>query len=123
LTQVLGPRTTGQVALRHGRLDARFKAESVRLWGGNVLLAHQGETATLFGEVGFAATRGREPLFLFGERRRDRRWDFSAGAIFTKAKLGGFLPVVRVTHTESRADIVLWDYRRTRLDIGLTRTF
>ena len=122
-TRVLGPRTTGQVALRHGRLDARFKPESVRLWGGSALIAHQGSAATLFGEVGFARTRGREPLFLFGERRRDRRWDLTGGAIFTKARLGGFLPVVRVTHTDSRADIVLWDYRRTRLDVGITRTF
>ena len=123
LTRILGPRTTGQIALRHGRLDARFKPESVRLWGGSVLLAHQGKSATIFGEIGFAATRGREPLFLFGERRRDRRWDLTGGAIFTKAKLGGFMPVVRVTHTDGRADIVLWDYRRTRLDVGITRTF
>ncbi len=123
LTHVLGPRTTGQLALRHGRLDARFKPESVRLWGASLLLAHQGDSMTLFGEAGIARTRGREPLFLFGERRRDTRIDLAAGVIFTKAKLGGFLPIVRLSHTDSRADIVLWDYRRTRLDAGFTRTF
>lgn len=122
-THVLGPRTTGQLALRHGRLDARFKPESVRLWGGSLLLAHQAETVTLFGEAGVARSRGEAPLFLFGERRRDTRWDISGGAVFTKAKLGGFHPVMRLSHTRSDADIVLWDYRRTRLDIGLTRTF
>ena len=123
LTQVLGPRTTAQIAFRHGRLDARFKPESVRLWGASALLAHQGKAVTLFGEAGVSRTRGREPLFLFGERRRDTRLDLSAGAIFTKANLGGFRPVARLSHTSSSADIVLWDYKRTRLDVGLTRSF
>ena len=122
-TRVLGPRTTAQLALRHGRLDARFEAESVRLWGGSLLLAYQGKSMTLFGEVAIAKSRGEAPLFLFGERRRDTRIDLSGGAIFTKAKLGGFLPVVRMSHTDSKADIVLWDYKRTRLDVGLTRSF
>ena len=122
-TRVLGPRTTAQVALRHGRLDARFEPESVRLWGGSLLLAYQGKSMTLFGEAAIAKSRGEAPLFLFGERRRDTRIDLSGGAIFTKAKLGGFLPVVRISHTDSKADIVLWDYKRTRLDVGLTRSF
>lgn len=122
-TQVLGPRTTAQVAVRHARLDARFKPESLRLWGGGLLLAFQGEAVTLFGEAGISRTRGRAPIFLFGERRRDTRIDLSGGAIFTRAKLGGFLPVIRVSHTDSNADIVLWDYKRTRLDVGLTRSF
>lgn len=123
VTHVLGPRTTAQVALRHARLDARFKPESLRLWGGSLLLAFQGEAVTLFGEAGASRTRGRAPIFLFGERRRNSRIDLSGGAIFTKAKLGGFLPIVRLSHTRSNADIVLWDYNRTRLDVGLTRSF
>ncbi len=122
-TQVLGPRTTSQLALRHARLDARFKPESVRLWGGSVLLAHEARAATLFGEIAFASAKGVEPLFLFGERRRDQRWDITAGAIFTRALPGGMRPLVRVTQSDSRADIVLWDFRRTRLDVGLTRSF
>ena len=74
----------------------------MRLWGGSLLLAHQGKAATLFGEIGFAATRGRDPLFLFGERRRDRRWDLSAGAIFTKAKLGASCRRARDSHRQPR---------------------
>jgi hypothetical protein len=31
--------------------------------------------------------------------------------------------LVRLTHSDSRANIVLYDYRRTRLDVGLTRSF
>ncbi|MEO7602911.1 MAG: surface lipoprotein assembly modifier [Sphingomicrobium sp.] len=122
-TQVLGPRTTGQLSLRHARLDARFEPESVRLWGGSALIAHEARAATLFGEIAFASAKGVEPLFLFGEERRDRRWDLTVGAIFAKVLPGGLRPLVRVTHSDSRADIVLWDFRRTRLNIGLTRSF
>ena len=122
-TRVLGPRTTGQLALRYGRLDARFDAESVRLWGASALVAHEGRLATLFGEVAFASTKGIEPLFLFGEERRDTRWDLTAGAIFRQAWPGGLRPLVRVAHSDSRADIVLWDFSRTRFDVGFTRSF
>ena len=122
-TYVLGARTTAQLALRHARLDARFEEESVRLWGGSLLVAHEARAVTMFGEIAFASTRGIEPMFLFGEERRDQRWDLTAGAVFTKAKLGGFHPVVRLTHSDSSAAIVLWDFRRTRLDVGVTRSF
>ena len=122
-TQVLGPRLTGQLSLRHARLDAKDEAESLRTWGGSALLAYEGKAITLYGEAGLAFTRGVQPLFLFGEKRRDTRIDLSAGAIFTKARLGGFMPVARLSHTDSDADIVLWDYKRTRLDVGLTRSF
>jgi hypothetical protein len=30
---------------------------------------------------------------------------------------------VRVTHSDSSANIALYAYRRTRLDVGLSRTF
>ena len=122
-TRVLGPRTTGQLVIRYGRLDARFDPESVRLWGAGALVAHEGRLATLFGEVAFASTKGIEPLFLFGEERRDRRWDVTAGAIFNQSWPGGLRPLARVTYIDSRADIVLWDFRRTRFDVGFTRTF
>lgn len=122
LTRILSDRLTGQVSLRHARLKAQDDAESVRSWGGSALLAHEGKKVTLFGEAGITFTHGLQPLFLFGDKRRDTRWDVSAGAIF-KTKLGGMQPVVRATYSESQADIVLWDFRRFRLDIGVTRNF
>ena len=123
LTHVLSPRWSGQVALRHARLDARVDPESVRMWGGSALVAYQGKVATLFGEVAYSDTRGIEEQFLFGEKRHDKRWDATGGAIFTKTKLGGFQPLVRATYSDSRADIVLWDFRRFRFDVGITRSF
>jgi thioredoxin-like negative regulator of GroEL len=123
VTHLLAPKLTGQVSLRYGSLYARVDPESVRTWAGGALLAYEGKTATWFGEVDLTSSRGRAPLFLFGERRRDTRWDITAGVIVTTIRVAGFQPLVRATYSDSRADIVLWDYRRLRLDVGLTRSF
>lgn len=123
VTRMLGGATSARVSLRYGALSARVNAESLRQYGGGLLLAHQSRPLTLFGELDYTRTHGIEPMFLFGKTRRDRRWDVVGGAIFNHASIGGFTPLVRVTHSDSRADIVLYDYRRTRLDVGITRSF
>ena len=123
LYYALAKPTTARLTLRYGRLDARVKPESLRQLGGGLLLAHDTPAATLFGEADYTRTHGITPQFLFGKTRRDQRWDLTGGVIVKTTKFGGFSPLLRLTHTDSRANIVLYDYRRTRLDIGFTRTF
>jgi len=123
LTRAIGSATSARASLRYASLDARVNAESLRQVGGGLLLAYQSRPLTLFGEVDYTRTHGIEPVFLFGKTRRDHRWDVIGGAIFNRASVGGFTPLVRVTHSDSRANIVLYDYRRTRLDVGVTRSF
>jgi hypothetical protein len=38
-------------------------------------------------------------------------------------QVAGFAPLVRLTYTRSRSTIVLYDFKRARLDVGLTREF
>jgi len=123
LTRALNNATTARVSLRYASLNARVKPESLRQFGGGLLLAHQSRPLTLFGEIDYTRTHGIEPQFLFGKTRRDKRWDLIGGAIFNRASIAGFTPLVRITHSDSRANIVLFDYRRTRLDVGITRSF
>jgi tetratricopeptide (TPR) repeat protein len=123
LYEALWQRTTARFTARYGRLDARVTPESLRQFGGGLLLAQDSPGATLFGEVDYTWTHGIAPQFLFGKIRRDHRWDLTGGVIFKSRKFGGFSPLVRVTHSESRANILLYDYRRTRLDVGFTRSF
>ena len=123
LTRALGPVTSARVSLRYASLNARVNPESLRQFGGGLLLARQWRPLTLFGEVDYTRTHGIEPMFLFGKTRRDRRLDLVGGAIFNRVSVAGFAPLMRVTHSDSRANIVLYDYRRTRLDFGVTRSF
>jgi hypothetical protein len=119
----LGGDVTARVSLRYGALDARVRPESLRQVGGGLLVARQARLVTMFAELDYTRTRGVEPLFLFGKTRREYRWDIVAGAIFNRASLAGLSPLVRLTHTGSSANIELYDYKRTRLDFGLTRSF
>lgn len=123
LTHRLGQGVTVRASIRYGALDACLRSESLRQSGGGLLLVKEGRGATLFGEVGYNRTRGLEPIFLFGKTRADDRWDVTAGAFFNRAAISGFTPFVRATHSDSSANIALYDYRRTRLDVGLSRAF
>lgn len=119
----LGPATTARASLHLGALEARVRPESLRQWGVDLLVAHRFDKFSMFAQAGITRTRGLAPLFLFGEKRRDRRIDLAAGVIFSRVRLGGFSPLLRLSHTDSKADIVLYEFKRTRLDIGFTRSF
>lgn len=122
-TVALAGGTTARASLRYASLNARVNPESLRQFGGGLLLARKWRALTTFGEVDYTLTRGIEPLFLFGKTRRDHRWDLIGGIIFDRAKIGGFSPLVRLTRSDSHANIALFGYRRTRLDVGVTRSF
>ena len=119
----VGANMLARFSLRYGRLDARARPESLRHLGGGVLLARESKAVTVFGELDYSWTHGIEPQFLFGKTRRDHRWDLTGGIIFNQAKIDGFSPLMRVTHSSSSANISLFEYRRTRIDFGVTRSF
>jgi thioredoxin-like negative regulator of GroEL len=123
LLRAFGGGTLARLSVRYGRLDARDRPESLRQRGAGLLVARQARSLTLFGEIEYTRTNGIAPTFLFGETRRDQRWDLTGGVILNRAKLAGFSPLMRITHTTSSANIALFDYRRTRLDIGVTRSY
>ena len=80
-------------------------------------------TVTAYVDFGYTRTRGLAPLFLFGKTRHDWRIDLTGGIILDKVRLAGFSPLIRVTHSDSQANIALYDYHRTRLDFGISRSF
>jgi hypothetical protein len=122
LSQMLGPQTSARISLRYASLNARVNAESLRQPGAGLLVIHGSTVLTIFGEADYNYTRGIEPIFLFGKTRRDHRWDLTGGAIFNSL-FRGFAPLARLTYTDSRSNIELYDYRRVRLDVGVTRSF
>ena len=119
----LAPDSTARLSLRFAAVDARVKPESLRQLGAELLLAKRLPTVTFYVDFGYTRTRGMAPLFLFGKTRRDWRIDLTAGVIFDKISLAGFSPLIRLTHSDSQANIALYDYHRTRLDLGVSRSF
>ena len=123
IAQQLAPDSTARLSLRFAALDARVKPESLRQFGAELLLAKRLPTVTAYVDFSYNRTRGLAPLFLFGKTRHDWRIDLSGGIIFDKVQLAGFSPLIRVTHSDSQANIALYDYHRTRLDFGISRSF
>jgi hypothetical protein len=95
----------------------------LRQGGADALIAHDLSPMTLFAQIGYTRTEGRAPIFLFGRTRADDRFDAVAGAVVHRLAIGGFVPLARFTYTHSRSNLALYDYRRARFDLGLTRQF
>src|SRR5207237_1059602 len=114
VAQQLAPDSTARFSLRFAALDARLRPESLRQVGAELLLAKRLPTITAFVDFGYTRTRGIAPLFLFGRTRHDWRIDLIGGVILDKVQLVGFSPLIRVTRSDSQANIALYDYHRTR---------
>lgn len=116
-------RTSGRITTRATRQDARDPGFATRSGGLDLLAARKWGRQTVFLQLGLSRTRADARLFLFPERRRDDRWDGTAGLLLRQWRLGDLSPVVRVTRTESRSTVGLYDFRRTRLEFALSREF
>ncbi|HJQ18066.1 MAG TPA: surface lipoprotein assembly modifier [Allosphingosinicella sp.] len=117
------PETSARLALRGAILDAAARPESLHQAGGDALVAHVFAFATIFAQAGYTRTQGLAPLALFGKTRRDDRIDLAAGTIAHGLEYRGFAPLVRIIYTDSRSNLALYDYRRTRVEFGFTREF
>jgi tetratricopeptide (TPR) repeat protein len=78
---------------------------------------------TLVGTLGYGRLRADERLFIYPDRRADDLYRASLGATFRQLMMGGFAPFARVTHERNRSNIELFDYRRSRTELGFTRAF
>jgi hypothetical protein len=78
---------------------------------------------TLFGSLSGSRLVADERLFLFPEKRRDRHLQASVGATFRRLAVGGFAPLLRLTHETNESSVEVFDYRRTRTEVGIARAF
>ena len=120
--RALTPVTVARFNLRGAILDAKEKAEGVRQLSSQLIVAHDVGFANLFGTAGYTRTRGADELQLFGETRDEGRVDLGAGMV-ARRTFSGFAPVLRLTYSRSRSNIEIYDFTRTRLDVGFTRQF
>ena len=78
-------------------------------------------TLTAGAELGRLNSDNR--LLLFSDRRKDRFARFSVGASFRQLQYAGFAPVLRFSVERNRSSIAFYDYRRTRTEVGIVRSF
>ncbi len=120
----LGPTSFGRLAMSYGRENARDKAfasGSVRLEGGYAREFGRGITVNLAGAV--RLTDYDRPLLAFGATRKDRQYVAQAGILSRRIQFLGFAPTLTLTQMINDSSIPLYKFKRTRSEIGLTRTF
>jgi outer membrane protein len=77
----------------------------------------------LYAQPKVSFTRYDAQLAAFGETRNDRTIEFRASVSNRKVEVLGFTPVLTFVHSRRDSNIDLYDYKRNRVEIGVTRTF
>lgn len=77
----------------------------------------------IFAAAGFDRHRADERLLLFPKLRNDHLYRASLGATFRNFRIGPFAPFARATYERNRSIIEIYNFRRVRSEIGVTRAF
>lgn len=78
---------------------------------------------TAVASLAHGLTEADERLSLYPRRRSDRTWRASISATLRNLRVGQFAPFVRVTAERSASTVEVYDYRRLRGEVGVTRAF
>lgn len=94
-------------------------------WGGRATLFGYRElgSITLVATLEHGRLKADERLALLSEARFDRLYRASLSATFRNFRIGTFAPLVRATYERSQSTIEIYDFRKLRTEIGLTRAF
>lgn len=124
ISRSVGSRAVGQIDFLASRQSARTAGYAYREAGVGVsAFAELGNGITAGGSIEAAWTVFDAPLFGFAETRRDWRATTSASVLNRNWMLLGFSPVARLSYARSKSTISFFEYRRTRLELGLQRPF
>lgn len=78
---------------------------------------------TLVATLSYGRLEADQRLAIFPERRIDALFRASLSLTFRKPRLGSLSPFLRITGERNRSSVELFDYRRARTEIGVTRAF
>jgi hypothetical protein len=95
------------------------------LIGGQVSLFgyHEVGPVTLVATAAHGRLGADDRLALLPKRRSDRLYRLSLGATLRSLQVGGFAPLVRLTAERNHSAVEIYDYRRLRAELGVTRAF
>lgn len=105
------------------RQTAKDPAYATRSWStGAILWRDFGRTTVALG-ADFRRLDADARLLLFPKKRADRYSRLSLAATFRQFHVRGFAPLLRFSLERNRSTVEIYDYRRTRVEVGLARAF
>ena len=123
LDKAFGSRLSGRIGARINRQDANDPGYALTTGGLDLLAARRIGRSTVFVQLSGSRTVADARLQLFPEARRDWRLDATAGVLLGRWRFQDLSPVIRITRSESRSTIGLYDFKRTRIEFALSREF
>lgn len=121
--RALSPRTYGRLSVNASRLDAEAPAYAMTSFGGSAVVSRDFGRLTGYASLGYSRSEADGPFPLFGAARDDDRYDVGAGLSWKRVRIAGLSPIVRVTHTVNRSALPIYQFTRTRVQLGLTERF
>jgi hypothetical protein len=116
--------TTGvALSLSGDRQSLKDAGYSTTAWRGGLTGWRELGRVTVTGGFQLGRLNADERLALFPDKRADHYSRFELGAAFRQLQWRGFAPLARFSIERNRSTIALYDYRRTRTEIGITRAF
>jgi hypothetical protein len=79
--------------------------------------------ATLVGTLTVGRLRADERQYLFPQARAETLTRATLAATFRQLRVGSLAPLLRLTAERNASNIAIYDYRRLRTEIGVTRAF
>jgi hypothetical protein len=119
----LGSRSGVVATLSGDRYSARDPGYSTRSWRIGLQGWRDLGRSTVVAGVQYGQLGADERLLLFPEKRAETYRSFTLGFVMRGLSLGQFAPSVRVTRERNRSNIELYDYRRTRTEFAIVRSF
>lgn len=119
----LGSRSGVVATLSGDRYSARDPGYSTRSWRIGLQGWRDLGRSTIVAGVQYGQLGADERLLLFPEKRAETYRSFSLGFVMRGLSLGQFAPSVRVTRERNSSNIELYDYRRTRTEFAMVRSF
>lgn len=94
-------------------------------WAGQTVLFGYREIGpiTLVATLGHGRLKADERLVLFPETRLDRTYRASLGGTFRNLRVGSFAPFIRASYERNQSSVEIYDFRKMRMEFGITRAF
>jgi tetratricopeptide (TPR) repeat protein len=121
--RALSPRLYGRITNRVDRQNARQAPFST--WSASTvwLMTRDLGRHSIYGSAGLTRTWGDAAFTLPPARRDDKLVELELGVLLRGFAYKGFAPLIQLRRTINQSPVFLYDFRRTRIEFGLTREF
>ena len=123
LSHSFSPRLGGKVSLFGQRATAADPGYATAMEGATVLVWRDLGKATVFATGSVSHLDSDAQLFIYPDKRREWLTRASLGATFTRFKVAGCSPVVRLNFERNQSTVGIYDYRRLSGELAINRAF